>query len=215
MIDVPYVKQPESQSCALACYTMVAKHFFPKVTFEQIAKISNWQKGYVVWAFKFWLWIMDKGVFIKEYDTLDYETWAKNGLIGLKNSVSAKELNYYLENSKDLESYSADISKMLDHPNFTLVKEKPSFELLEGAVNGGYVCEVVLDSRTLRDREGFSLHRVVVLEINNYEVIFHDPAYEPNAKVPKEKFIESWLETVSEPELCIYRLGNNDKSSSF
>ncbi|MCR4324487.1 MAG: cysteine peptidase family C39 domain-containing protein [Candidatus Curtissbacteria bacterium] len=208
MIDMPYVKQPDPKSCALACYTMVAKYFFPEITFEQIAEISNWQKGYVVWAFKFWLWIMDKGVHVNEYDTLDYEAWAKNGLIGLKNSVPEKEFEYYLENSKDLETYTSDINKVLKHQNFTLVKEKPTFELLENAVKNDGVCEVVLDSRTLRDREGFSLHRVVVLGISDDEVIFHDPAYAPNTKVSKEKFMSSWLEAVPEPELCIYKTGN-------
>jgi len=204
MIEVPYVKQPDPKSCALACYTMVAKYFFPDITFEQLAKISQWQKGYVVWAFKFWLWILDKGILIKEYDTLDYEAWAKDGLASLKNSVSEKEFNYYLENSKDLESYSSDISKVLQHPNFSLVRKNPTFEQLEEAVNGDKVCEVVLDSRTLRDREGFSLHRVVALAISDDEVTFHDPAYAPNTKVSKEKFIKAWLEAVSEPELCIY-----------
>ncbi|MCR4324419.1 MAG: hypothetical protein NUV69_01905 [Candidatus Curtissbacteria bacterium] len=204
IVDIPYVKQPEPTSCALACYTMVAKHFFPESTFEQIAEISNWQKGYVVWAFKFWLWIIDKDIKITEYDTLDYDAWAKEGLHGLKKSVSEKEFNYYLNNSKDLESYSEDIAKVLQHPNFTLVQKKPTFEQLEEAVNSEKVCEVVLDSRTLRDHDGFSLHRVVVLGINKDEITFHDPAFAPNTKVSKEKFIKSWLEAVSEPELCVY-----------
>lgn len=204
MTNIPYIKQPDPKSCALTCYTMVAKHFFPESTFDQIAEISNWQKGYTVWAFKFWLWIMDKGIKIEEYDLLDYEAWAKDGLAGLKSSVSGKEFNYYLENSKDLESYAHDIRKVLKHPNFTLVTEKPTQKQLESAINNGHICEVVLDSRTLRDRDGFSLHRVVVLDINNKEVIFHDPAFAPNTKVSKEKFLRSWLNAVAEPELCIY-----------
>ena len=204
MIDIPYVKQPDPNSCALSCYTMVAKHFFPEITFDQLAEVSNWQKGYVVWAFKFWLWIMDKGIAVKEYDQIDYKSWADDGLEGLKKSISDKELKYYIENTKDIESYSSDIEKVLNNSNFTFLRKKPTFEILEEAVKSNKICEVVLDSRTLRDREGFSLHRVVVLDINNTEVTFHDPAYEPSTKAAKEKFIRSWLEAVSEPELCIY-----------
>lgn len=204
MIAIPYVKQPDKNSCALASYTMVAKHFFPETTLEEMAKISDWQPGYVVWAFKFWLWIMARGIKITEYDTLDYRAWAKEGLEGLKRSVPEKELNFYVENTKNLESYSEDIQKVLAHPNFTLIKEKPSFQILEKALNESKVCEVVLDSRSLRGAEGFSLHRVVVLDVGNNEIEFHDPARDPNTKVDVERFKHSWLEVLSESELCIY-----------
>jgi hypothetical protein len=204
MLEIPYIKQPDSNSCALASYTMVGKYFFPELTFDQLAEISDWQKGYVIWAFKFWLWVMDKGVLIREYDTLDYESWAKEGVNGLKKSVSKKEFNFYTKNTKDINSYSSDINKVLQHPNFTLVREKPTFETLAEAVKSNKVCEVVLDSRTLRGVEGFSLHRVVILGLKGNQVIFHDPARDPYTKVDKERLIISWLEAVSEPELCIY-----------
>ena len=61
MKNIPYIQAP-SNACALGCYTMTAKYFFPEVTFDQIAEISQWEEGYIVWAFKFWLWIMDKGI---------------------------------------------------------------------------------------------------------------------------------------------------------
>ncbi|OGY23080.1 MAG: hypothetical protein A2172_05220 [Candidatus Woykebacteria bacterium RBG_13_40_15] len=204
MLDIPYIKQPDPYSCALASYTTVAKYFFPEATFNQLAKISDWQKGFVVWGFKFWLWVMGRGIKVTKYDTIDYGSWAKDGVEGLKRSVSEKEFNYYVKNTKDIEGYSSDIAKVLNHPNFTLINEKPTFETLERAVSDKKICEVVLDSRTLKGKEGFSLHRVAVLEVDDTEVIFHDPAYEAYSKATKEKFIKSWLEAVPEPALCIY-----------
>jgi len=62
----------------------------------------------------------------------------------------------------------------------------------------------VLDSRTLKGREGFALHRVVILAIDKDFVTLHDPADKPNVKVKKDLFIKSWLGAVSESELCIY-----------
>jgi len=183
---------------------MVAKYFFPEISLEEIAKISDWQKGYVVWAYKFWLWIMDKGIKIEEYDLIDTNAWAEEGLEGLKKSVSEKEFNYYVENTKDIESYSQDIKKILSHPSFVFHRQKPTFDLLEHSLLTNSVCEVVLDSRTLRDREGFSLHRVVIKGIENGKVFFHDPARENEGEVSIEKFKNAWLESVSEPELCIY-----------
>lgn len=204
MLNIPYISQPDHMSCALACYTMVAKYFFPETNLEEIVKISDWQKGYVVWSFKFWLWIMDKGVRVTEYDLIDSQAWANDGIEGLRKSVSEKEFDFYIHNTKNIESYSEDIKKVLTHPNFTYIQEKPRFEILERAVSDGKICEVVLDSRTLRDREGFSLHRVVVLGIKNGKVYFHDPAMEEKDEITIEKFKEAWLTAVNEPELCIY-----------
>src|SRR3990167_6586554 len=102
MLDIPYVANP-GKGCALACYTMVAKYFFPETTFEQIAKISDWEPGYVIWPFRFWLWIMDKGVKVTDYDLIDLQGWADKGVEGLRQSVGEKEFNNYLSNTKNLE----------------------------------------------------------------------------------------------------------------
>lgn len=206
MLDIPYVGAPKN-ACALACYTMVAKYFFPDVTFEQIARISGWESGFVVWAFKFWQWIMDKGVKVDDYDLIALQTWADEGIEGLKKSVSEKEFRFYQENTKDLDKLTEDIRKVMHHKNFTYHQQKPKLSDLVTAFTNGCVCEVVLDSRTLDGREGFSLHRVVVLDIDDKDITFHDPREKPRParKESVELFRKAWLESVSEPEFCIYK----------
>lgn len=206
MLDIPYIKQPDPKSCALACYAMVSKYFFPSLTVEDVAKISDWQKGYVVWSFKFWLWIMSKGIRITKYDTFNYEAWVRFGIGGLKKSVSKKDFEYYLNNTKDLNSYPSNIKKVLDNQNFNLIKEKPTFDLLEKLVRNKQICEVVVDSRTLRNLDGFSLHRVVLLAVTKENVIFHDPSIGPTIKVKSNKFRSAWLDSVSEPIIPVNKL---------
>jgi len=208
MLNIPYVKSPDENACALASYTMVAKYFFPATTLEEVAKVSNWEPGYVVWAFKFWLWIMDKGVKVTEYDLVDYRAWADKGIKGLEESVSKKEFEFYKNHTKDLESYSQDIRRVLEHENFVHVKANPQFSDLEKAYQSGGICEIVLDSSTLEDEEDFSLHRVVILDVAEDAVVFHDPQEEPMParQVSRALFQKSWLEEVSEPELCIYKI---------
>jgi len=99
MTDVPYVPQPDKNSCALACYTMVARTFFPETTFDQVQRISGWRPGRVIWAFRFWNWIMEKGIVVEDHDPIDLRAWAEHGADGLKRSVSTKEFDYY--KSKD------------------------------------------------------------------------------------------------------------------
>lgn len=207
MLDIPYEKNP-GNACALACYTMTSRYFFPKVIFKQIAKISEWTPGYVVWAFKFWLWIMDKGIKIVDYDIIDLQAWAEKGIEGLKENVSEKELKYYVEHTKDIESYSDDIKKVLAHPNFTHKQERPNWNDLLEAYEDGAVCEITLDSASLDQKEGFSMHRVVVLNLDDKFITFHDPRknkFLPKRKESIELFQKAWLEKVDGPELCIYK----------
>lgn len=205
MLNIPYEKNP-GNACALACYTMTARYFFPQVTFKQIAKISDWSPGYVIWGFKFWLWIMEKGIKITEYDLIDLAIWADGGIKVLKNTISKKEYEFITTKTKNIDSYSEDIKKILAHPNFTFKKQRPTWNNLVNAFNKGSACEVVLDSKTLDKKEGFSLHRVEIIDINNKYIVFHDPRKKP---MPARKesiklFKKAWLEKLKGPELCIY-----------
>ena len=205
MLKIPYIPAPEN-ACALACYTMTVKYFFPEVTFKEIARISNWTPKFVVWPFKFWKWILDKGIKVTDYDLINYKDWGEHGASGLKNSLVEKEFNWVKANSTDLDELGKDIKGFFEHKNFKHLMQKPSFSELEQAVSGGKVCEVVLNSHVLDRIKGFALHRVVVTDINNDIITFHDPRLKPrpNRQENKEHFIESWLDTVSDPEICIY-----------
>ena len=99
MLDISYEQHP-GNACALACYTMTARHFFSDSTFKQIGKISDWTPGYVVWAFNFWLWIMDKGIKVEDYDLIDYELWISKGFKALKETMNDDEYVFYLTKNK-------------------------------------------------------------------------------------------------------------------
>jgi len=203
MLKIPYISAPEN-ACALACYTMIAKYYFPKTTFEQIANISKWEPGYIVWSFNFWKWITDKGIQIADYDLIDYNGWVKGGIEEMKKSLPEKEFNFYKDNTKDITRLTNEIKIVLQQKNFIYHKQKPIFEDLREAIQKGSPCEVVLDSRTLNNKAGFSLHRVVVLDVDEKFVTFHDPSLKPRRKEAIEHFSKAWLEAVEAPELCVY-----------
>jgi len=79
---------------------------------------------------------------------------------------------------------------------------------LINAYNRGAVCEVVLNSRALDNKDGIVLHRVEILYIDDNKVIFHDPRKEPRParEETKEFFKKAWLEMPDSPELCVYEL---------
>jgi len=206
MLKIPYEKNP-GNACALACYTMTSRYFFPEVTFKQIANISNWSSGYIVWAFKFWLWIMNKGIKIINYDIINLQNWAENGVDGLGENISKKELRYYIKNTKNINMYSNDIKKILAHPNFMHKQKLPTWDNLLAAYKGGAVCEVTLNSNFLDQKDGFDVHRVIIIDIEKNNIFFHDPRKNkilPKRKESIELFKKAWLDKMEGTELCIY-----------
>ena len=49
MLQIPYEANP-NKACALSCATMVARYYFPEMTWDDVAKIVEWQPGYVIWT---------------------------------------------------------------------------------------------------------------------------------------------------------------------
>lgn len=205
--DIPYVGNPGS-ACALACCTMVSTYFFPETTFEKIARISRWKEGYVVWEMPFWNWIMEQGISVTNYDLIDFTAWAENGTRGLKTSVPKKEFTYYKEHTHDLESYTKDIQKMVVNPCFKQYQRNPTWSDLVTEFDRDAICTVVFNSAVLDGKEGFTLHQVVILDITDTEVIFHD-SRGGGREMPKrhethEHFCRAWLETTNAPSLTAY-----------
>ncbi len=206
--QIPYVPNT-GNSCALSCYTMAAKYFFPETTFEELSKVTRHVHGYVIWEMPFWNWIMNRGVSVTPYSTIDYALWADQGLDGLKSMVSAEEFKYYTENTHDLNSYTDDIRENLAHQLFKIITRKPTWEDLEKEFTEGAVCNIVLNSRALDRVEGFVLHQIVILDIRKDEIEFHDPransAPRPNRVESIEHFKRVWLEATGDPFLCAYK----------
>ncbi len=209
MKKVPYHGNP-GNACALACYTMAAQYLFPEnsPTFEQLGKIANWQKGYVVWAFPVWEWLMDKGVSITDIDVIDYESWAEEGTEGLKKSVSTKEFEFYKDNTYDLEEVGRQIGLVWNHHNFTFIRKKLTWEDVIEQFSLPGICDITVDGRKISRRPGFSVHRVVLIDITDKEVVFHDPNKDSSGAYRREsiEFFRSCFESLDGPEMARYSL---------
>jgi hypothetical protein len=212
MRDVPYQDNP-GNACALACYTMIAQYLLPDagITFEQLAQIAHWRKGYVVWEFTIWKWLMDKGVHITDYDVIDYHAWAAEGISGLQKSVPAEEFAWYQDNTYDLGEVTTHIREAFAQPNLTYHMQKPTWDDVVAEYHKPGICDIVLNSKALNHQEGFAAHRVVLIEITDTEVIFHDPNHDGSGKYrhePIEHFRKAF-EAMDSPALARYSLEHN------
>lgn len=209
MKQVPYQFNP-GNACALACYTMAAQYLLPDegITFEQLAKIGKWQPGYVVWGSAVWGWLMDRGVHITDYDTIDYEAWANKGVAGLQKSVPPAEFSFYKEHTFDLEAESKRVNLVYQHPHFTYIRRAPTWSDIVAEFDKPGICDLTLNSRTLNREEGFAVHRVVLLDITPDEVVFHDPDKAGTGAYRREplQHFKRTVASLGSPELARYSL---------
>jgi len=214
MKKVPYIKSPSENACALACHLMVAKTFFPETTLDDLKSILRWKEGYVVWAFPFWSWLLDRGIEITDYDSIPYDTWLAKGFSGLKTALSQQVYSYLESHTHDPDSYLPDMAKLFTAGGpFSYIQRQPRLSDLKTALDEGALCEVVIDSRAMNNTEGFSLHRVLVLDIDDTHITFHDPVWpdaeeRPFRKETIDHFLKAWpseLAGADSAELCIYR----------
>lgn len=214
---VPYEKN-RGNSCALSCYTMVARYLWPEkgITFEQLAKIADYHVGYVAWGFSVWLWMIEQGAKIIDYDVVDYEAWAKCGLDGYKNSVSVEHYNDVVSKTFDINKDTEDLKKLFGNPNFTFVKKIVDWNDVLHEFEKPGLCDLTMDANIIdpgRNQDGMALHRVILLDITDDEVVFHDPNIDgtgANRREPLELFKKAFLAVPDGSEICRYSLSKNE-----
>lgn len=151
---------------------------------------------------------MDQGVHITDYYDADPTLWIKEGTAGLKKSVSAEQFNFCEENTFDLEAESKNVHLIFDHSNFTYIQRAPTWKDVVREHNKPGICDVTLNSRFLNNEEGYILHRVILLDITDTEVIFHDPNHDGSGRARHEELehFKKAFKAANKPELCRYFL---------
>ena len=207
---VPYEKNRGS-SCALSCYTMAARYLWPEkdITFDKLAEIAGYVNGYCVWGFPVWRWMIEQGAEIVDIDVIDYEAWAKEGLEGFMKSVSPKNFEWFASHSFDIEKDTKNLQKLFGNPRFSFVKKVANWDDVVREFAKPGICDVTIDARVLNGAEGYSLHRVLLLDITDNEVVFHDPDIEDtgaNRRAKLESFRKAFLAVPDGAEICRYSL---------
>lgn len=206
--NVPYHGNPTDSHCALACYTMIGQYLLPNagITFEMFGKLADYRPGYVVWAYPVWSWMLDCGIQIVNQDIIDQVAWAEQGSAGLKKSVSQEEFEYYKKNTHNLDAVSKQVKLVVEHPAFKAIKKQLSWDDIVDEFNKPGICDITLDGKLLGRESGFSIHRVVLLHIDDDEVVFHNPLVDDKGSFQKESVahFRAAVESLSGPELCRY-----------
>ena len=217
-VDVPYHGNP-GNACALACYTMVAQHLLPNegITYEALAEVAGWKPGYVVWPAPVWAWLLERGVSIIDYDVIDYEAWATEGLDGLRRSVPPEEYSYYEQHTYDLAGEGERMRAVLDNERLTYVRRKLTWDDVTREHELPGIVDVVVNSSVLNGEQGVALHRVVLLGITSTEVTFHDPNADWSGASRTEplSLFRDAFEALDGPELARYSSPSDGTNGSM
>jgi hypothetical protein len=190
---------------------MAARYLFPdkKITFDQLAEIADYHVGYVVWGFPVWQWLIEQGAEITDYDIVDYGAWAKDGIDGYRKSVSEEHFNYVTGQTFDIKKDTKNLQKLYGNPVFHFVKKVVDWEdVLENFRKPG-ICDLTLAMGVIDGKNELLLHRVVLLDITDTEVIYHDPnnaGNGANRHTPIDIFKKAFLAIPDGSEICHYCL---------
>ena len=143
---------------------------------------------------------MASGILVTTYDTSDLELFANEGEEGLRKSVSPQEFSYYKKHSEDLGKVGSDLKNIIHSQSFTWSRNRPTFEVLQGAIKAGSACATILDASAGSDSHELDLHQILVLDAGK-DVVFHDPYRGPEIRFSAEKFTNAWLKQVPNPSL--------------
>ena len=202
--NIPQVKQINETSCASADFTMVANALGFDYFLADILKITKSEIGFA----PFWRFLVEnKNIKIIDFSINNLEIWAEKGFSAFQQEIGEKPFNFLKERISDPNQYQDDLKYLFGNNNFKFYHQEPSVDLLKEYFTKGYVCDVMLDPWLIYGEEPprYSLHRVIILDINGDEIIFHDPSFDGEAfyKSDTTKFEKSFQ--IDGAELTCYK----------
>lgn len=203
--DIPQIKQIDETSCASANYAMVASALKLSYSLKDILQVTKSEIGFI----PFWKFLLENNnIEIIDFNESNLKVWAENGFDFFKKEIDGKTFDFLKERITDPNKYQEDLKFLFENESFKFFNQKPNVDLLKECFFKGYVCEVMLDPWLIYGEEPprYSLHRVFIVDINDNEIIFHDPAFDGEAfyKSDVVKFEKAFQ--IAGAELVCYKL---------
>lgn len=157
---------------------MALSEFFPKekYTYRIFDVATGFNKKKFTWDAQGLLWISRKGIWVTCISEFDYHRFASEGEAYLHWYWRPDVFEFQKKNS-DIVAARKAVQKLLPRAEF-FCKRTTLKDIREQLKKGAIVLAAV-NPKALDEKEGVGSHMVVVLDINNQEVTFHDPGIPP------------------------------------
>jgi hypothetical protein len=197
-LDIPFYAafstpgHPLGIHCVESSLKMILGYFEPdnEYTMVQLEKITGKQPEKGSWSFQWSLWFTDHGYKVKHYTTFDFDAFISEGLDYIRREYGDEVAEWQAENS-DVElarSQAKDFIRKVE-----IVPKKPTIDDIRKEHEDGSVVKPMVNSMVLNNHEGYEGHSVVVLDVDEKSVWFHDPGLPTfeNRKVSHKLFQEA------------------------
>ena len=160
--------------CVETCLKMILGYFEPgaEYSIEELEKITGKQPEKGSWSFQWSLWFTDHGYNVKHYTTFDFDAFIAEGLEYIRRDYGDEVADWQDKNS-DVETARSQAKDYLKKVEIAV--KKPTIADIRKELDEGAVVKPMVNSRVLNGREGYEAHSVVVLDVDNEYVWFHDP----------------------------------------
>jgi len=187
MKKVPFVANHEdNMHCALAVYRMLFAYFMDRdISWHEMEKMSGFTPGKAAWTITIWERMSKQGFDIRMVEAFDYQAYQKEGAAYLKKHFSAEQYKWYLAHS-NLAEIQPQIASFLKEVNVEC--RRPTLGDIDTMLADGRLIFVTLNSKVLKDSDGFQEHAVLIIDKKDGTYIVHDPGSppQPYREIPAE-----------------------------
>ena len=173
--------------CAIAVYRMLFDHFMDRhIGWQNLDKMAGFKPGKTAWTLTMWERMSRQGFNIRLIEPFAYRRYMEEGEKYLREYLPQDKYDWCIANSNIL-----DIRKNV--PAFLRevhVEERvATLDDIDQLLDEDRLVFVSLNANTLDDKDGFSLHAVLVIDRENNNFIVHDPGGQPQPyrRISREK----------------------------
>ncbi|MFO0920240.1 MAG: hypothetical protein U0451_01050 [Candidatus Saccharimonadales bacterium] len=198
MLAVPFYAafptpgHPEGVHCVETSLKMILKYFEPNrdYSIEELENITGKQPEKGSWSFQWSIWFVNHGYTVKHYSTFDFKAFMEQGINYIRQEYGNEVADWQEQNS-DVEFARSQTKEYLD--KVEIITKKLTIDDIRKEHGPHSLVKPMVNSRVLNNKEGYAGHSVVVLDVDDQNIWFHDPglpAFE-NRKVSHRLFQEA------------------------
>lgn len=185
----PTPGHPNGVHCVETSLKMILGYFEPDTDYslEKLESITAKKPEQGSWSFDWSIWFVERGYKVKHYSTFDFAAFQMDGIDYIRQAYGDETADWQLAHS-DVDHARSLVEEYLKQVE--VIQKKPRIEDIQKEFNNNSLVKPAVNSKVLNDKEGYEGHSVVVSEVNDSEIWFHDPglpAFE-NRKMSHEKF---------------------------
>ena len=193
-LDIPfYANTKDNTHCFQAALKMVLKYFKPEenFTFEQLDKVTAKVEGLWTWPMAGSIWMQENGFEVVDVEEFDHDKFANEGISYMEKEFG-KEVADAQEKHSDIEQEQRFSKIFLE--KVAVQKRIPVLEDLRKFLKKGYLIICNVNSKALKEIQGYSGHAVVIIGFDESNFFIHNPGLPAieNQKVSFKLFEKAW-----------------------